>query len=157
MRSASAECCPAPRSNHVAVPAPPPILNRGDDSGSIHHPIRGRIDRLAEIRSKSDRLLVLLRHKRRPDSLSRLRPLAGEGWGGGLQPLHKRRDCGPRRVAPARNYQDQCAAKRPRTGHQLIGANLVGASATVPCGVAVAPSPNPPPQAGEGVEGLSGL
>ena len=28
------------------------------NSGSIHDPIRGRIDRLAEIQSKSDRLLV---------------------------------------------------------------------------------------------------
>jgi tripartite-type tricarboxylate transporter receptor subunit TctC len=57
MRSASAERSRSPRSNNVVVPEHRPALNRGDNSRSIHDPIRGRIDRLAEIQSKSDRLL----------------------------------------------------------------------------------------------------
>jgi hypothetical protein len=57
MRSASAERSGSPRSNNVAVLEHRPALNRGDNSRSIHDPIRGRIDRLAEIQSKSDRLL----------------------------------------------------------------------------------------------------
>ena len=60
MRSASAERSGSPRSNNVAVLEHRPALNRGDNSRSIHDPIRGRIDRLAEIQSKSDRLLEKL-------------------------------------------------------------------------------------------------